>query len=98
MKFLTPNPYVSVFMKAVLSVLFLSLLMCSVTARSQAPQLNSYRTAAATVYLDFDGQYVTGTSWNWNGDIDAQPAALWRGKYFQHPAKEHCGSTVSQPL
>src|SRR2546421_4226834 len=76
MKFLTPNPYVSVFMKAVLSVLILSLLMCSGTARSQAPQLNSYRAAASTVYLDFDGQYVTGTSWNWNGDIDAQPAAL----------------------
>jgi len=38
------------------------------------PILNSYPTARATVYLDFDGQHVSGTSWNWNGDIDAQPA------------------------
>ena len=29
---------------------------------------------------------------------EAQPAALRRGEYFQHPAEEHCGSTVSQPL
>src|ERR1700730_15516748 len=76
MKFLTPNPYVSVFMKAPLSVLIFVLLMCSGTFRSQVPRLNSYLPAAATVYLDFNGRYVTGTSWNWYGPINAQPPTL----------------------
>lgn len=43
---------------------------------AQVPILNSYPSAKATVYLDFDGQYITGTSWNWDGPIDAQPSGL----------------------
>lgn len=43
---------------------------------AQTPILNSYPAARATMYLDFDGQYVSGTSWNWNGDINAQPSGL----------------------
>ncbi|MDH7464544.1 T9SS type A sorting domain-containing protein [Chitinophagaceae bacterium 26-R-25] len=43
---------------------------------AQVPILSSYPSAKATVYLDFDGQYVTGTSWNWDGPIDAQPSGL----------------------
>ena len=61
-------------MKTVQSVLIL--LLIATTSFSQVPVLSSYPSAPATVYLDFDGQYVSGTSWNWNGDIDAQPAAL----------------------
>src|ERR1700730_9537037 len=45
-------------------------------ARAQIPILNSYPQAKATVYLDFDGQHVDGTVWNWGGPIDAQPALL----------------------
>jgi len=38
--------------------------------------LQSRPSATAVIYLDFDGEVVTGTNWN-NGDtIDAQPAGL----------------------
>ncbi|MGZ5134838.1 MAG: zinc-dependent metalloprotease, partial [Flavitalea sp.] len=43
---------------------------------AQTPILNSYPAAQATIFLDFDGEYVTGSSWNWSGPIDAQPAVL----------------------
>lgn len=61
-------------MKAIL----FALLGISVAAGAvaQVPLLNSYPSARATLFLDFDGQYVTGTSWNWSGDINAQPAGL----------------------
>jgi hypothetical protein len=62
-------------MKTVLSVLFFYLALAN-NCRAQVPSLNSLPSASATVYLDFDGQYVSGTSWNWMGDIDAQPATL----------------------
>jgi hypothetical protein len=62
-------------MKTVLSVLFY-LLIATQYSKAQVPLLNSLPSANATVYLDFDGQYVYGTSWNWEGDIDAQPASL----------------------
>ena len=46
------------------------------TSIAQPPIVNSYPAAQATIFLDFDGEYVTGSSWNWNGPIDAQPAVL----------------------
>lgn len=61
-------------MKAIISVLFGLSVATGVLA--QIPLLNSYPSARATVFLDFDGQYVSGTSWNWAGDIDAQPSGL----------------------
>lgn len=51
-------------------------LLCSVIPKAQVPVLNSYTSAPATIFLDFDGQYVAGSLWNWSGPIDAQPAAL----------------------
>lgn len=45
-------------------------------AFAQIPKLNSYSPASATVYLDFDGQTVKGTSWNWDGIIRAQASGL----------------------
>ncbi len=61
-------------MKATLSVLFL-VLSC-IAAGAQTPKLNSYPVANAVIFLDFDGQYVQGTAWNWNGPIDAQASGL----------------------
>ena len=61
-------------MKTILTVLFAITIVAGTSA--QVPVLNSYPSARATVFLDFDGQYITGTSWNWNGAINAQPAAL----------------------
>lgn len=65
-------------MKIFLSILFVSLF--STMGFTQVPLLNSYPSAQATIYLDFDGQYVTGTPWNWAGAINAQPASLSPGQ------------------
>lgn len=61
-------------MKTIFSVLFGLAIASSLQA--QVPILNSYPSARATIYLDFDGQYVTGTSWNWAGPINAQPSGF----------------------
>jgi hypothetical protein len=49
----------------------LILLLCagSLTASSQVPVLNSYPSATPTIFLDFDGHTVSGTSWNVSGPI-----------------------------
>ncbi|MFL5787543.1 MAG: T9SS type A sorting domain-containing protein [Flavisolibacter sp.] len=47
-----------------------------IVSYSQIPVLNSYPVAKATIYLDFDGQTVSGTSWNINGPIVCGPANL----------------------
>jgi len=56
--------------------LLITALLFSVCSFSQTPIYNSYPSAAATVLLDFDGQYVDGTSWNWNGPLSLGPANL----------------------
>ncbi|THU33507.1 T9SS type A sorting domain-containing protein [Niastella caeni] len=61
-------------MKTILSVLFG--LSVAIGTTAQVPLLNSYPSARATIFLDFDGQYVTGTSWNWSGPINAQPSGF----------------------
>ena len=61
-------------MKAILSVL-IGGLVC-ISAGAQIPKLNSYSAAPAVIFLDFDGQYVQGTSWNWSGPINAQSSGL----------------------
>lgn len=40
------------------------------------PYLNSNPSASATVLLDFDGEVVRGTAWNWNGPIEAEKCGL----------------------
>jgi hypothetical protein len=44
--------------------------------QAQQPPFNSYLAAKPTIYLDFDGAFIRGTVWNWNGPIDAQPSGL----------------------
>jgi Secretion system C-terminal sorting domain/Metallo-peptidase family M12B Reprolysin-like len=46
-------------------ILILSLLamLATVTGNTQVPKLNSYPTANATIFLDFDGQTVTSADW-----------------------------------
>lgn len=60
-------------MKTLLTLLS-TLLIGSLQA--QVPILNSYPSARATIFLDFDGQYVTGSVWNWSGPINAQAPSL----------------------
>jgi hypothetical protein len=63
-------------MKPIKTLLCSLLLLVATQAISQIPSFNSNPVATATIYLDFDGEYVTGTSWNWGGPINAQPPAL----------------------
>jgi hypothetical protein len=44
-------------------------LISTVITKAQVPLLNSYPSAQAVVFLDFDGHTVAGTSWNYNGPI-----------------------------
>jgi hypothetical protein len=40
------------------------------------PQLSSLPTAEATIYLDFDGHYVSSTIWNGGKSIDCAPSGM----------------------
>ena len=58
-----------------LHIVFLILLFEQVSLCQQIPKFNSNSAAAATAYLDFDGQVVKGTAWNWDSTIHAKPAS-----------------------
>ena len=59
--------------RLVLSVLGLFFSVCTY---SQIPVYNSYPSAPATIYLDFDGHYLEGTSWNYNGPLTLGPSNM----------------------
>ena len=64
-------------MKNIYISLYACLLLCmSQAAFAQVPQLSSYKDSIATIYLDFDGQTVVGTSWNGDGPLDCASAYL----------------------
>jgi hypothetical protein len=46
------------------------------TLSAQLPKLNSYPSASAVIFLDFDGHVVQGTSWNWEGPIYCNSANM----------------------
>jgi hypothetical protein len=56
----------------------LMLLLCitALAVKSQVPFYSSYPSATAVVFLDFDGQTVSGTGWNTNGPIYCGPSGL----------------------
>ena len=58
-------------MKPIQYLTLFVLTVSSLYVNAQGPKLNSFPAAPATVFLDFDGQFVTGTVWNYNGDIAA---------------------------
>ena len=47
----------------------------SLTVQSQ-PKLNSYPAAKATIFIDFDGHFVQGTSWNGGGSFYCKPSGM----------------------
>jgi hypothetical protein len=51
------------------SVLMVVLCATTITSTAQVPVYSSYPTATPVIFLDFDGQTVSGTSWNTNGPI-----------------------------
>lgn len=67
-------------MKTIVPLLFLLItLLLANEIHAQTPRLSSDPGASATIFLNFDGEYVSGTSWNWNGPISAEPAGLSAG-------------------
>ena len=57
------------------SFLTLCVLWVLPSAAQLAP-MSSYPSAAATVYLDFDGHYFNGTGWNMSGPLDCAGSNL----------------------
>ena len=54
----------------------LSFFFFAFTAKSQSLKLNSYPSAIATIYLDFDGEDVSSPVWNNGNTINAAPSGL----------------------
>lgn len=68
-------------MKTILQTLCITLLLLVYTnSGAQTPALSSNPAAQAVIFLDFDGHYLAGTSWNWNGDIDCGASGLTNEK------------------
>jgi len=62
---------------AILTVLFAALVSAANKAQAQVPYgLNSYPTASATIFLDFDGQTVNSPYWNGGTPFVCTAAAL----------------------
>ena len=61
-------------MKYLLYILLFNLL--TIHSGAQIPVLNSLPSSPSVIYLDFDGQTVTGTSWNWSGPINCASSNL----------------------
>jgi len=62
-------------MKNPLKLFILLLLAGTVqSVQAQVPVMNSYPSANAVVYLDFDGETVDNTTWNYDGPIVCPPA------------------------
>ncbi|MEO6682453.1 MAG: zinc-dependent metalloprotease [Ginsengibacter sp.] len=49
--------------------------LLSYSVQSQ-PKLNSYPSAKATIFIDFDGHFIEGTSWNRGAAFYCQPSGL----------------------
>jgi len=70
-------------MKFLYPVCLAAMLLVSGVALAQVPKLNSYPSAQAVIFIDFDGHTVNGTSWNSNGPIYAAPANLSEAKMVE---------------
>ncbi len=62
-------------MKPKLLLLCLVLLCTHIAAYSQV-KLNSYPSAKATIYLDFDGEYVVSPMWNYGSPLNCDAAGM----------------------
>jgi hypothetical protein len=63
-------------MKKLLLTLFAIVCIHISETYAQVPKLSSYPSAGATIFLDFDGHLVQGTSWNYLGPIDCGASTL----------------------
>ncbi|MEP6583321.1 MAG: T9SS type A sorting domain-containing protein [Ginsengibacter sp.] len=62
-------------MKKLFTIIFLSGWLVSFKANS-TPVLNSFPSSLATIFLDFDGQYVYGSSWNGGNPLSCASSGL----------------------
>lgn len=62
-------------MKKIVTILFTLIISFSFKAIS-LPKLSSFSSARATIFLDFDGQFVQGSSWNGGVPFYCAPAVL----------------------
>jgi len=60
--------------KLIYSVFFVALIVANTT--KAAPVLNSFPTASATLYLDFDGHDVNSSMWNYGTPFTCLPATM----------------------
>ncbi len=64
-------------MKTKFKILMLSFaFIIAKNSQAQVPVMSSFPSASAVIFLDFDGQTVTNTSWNFNGPIYAGASGL----------------------
>lgn len=63
-------------MKALHLVVLTAMLMATTKTRAQVSLFNSYPSATAVVFLDFDGELITGTNWNISGPLHCGPSNL----------------------
>jgi hypothetical protein len=59
-----------------LSLIVLFAAIFAAGTATAAPTLNSYPTAAATIYIDFDGHDVNSSMWNYGTPFSCLPAAM----------------------
>lgn len=64
-------------MKNLIRPIMLALCVFSgLIAKTQVPVMSSHPSASAVIFLDFDGQLVTGTSWNYSGPIECGASGM----------------------
>lgn len=63
-------------MKKLSTLLMLAFMMLMSFKVFSVPNMNSNPSAVATIFLDFDGHYVSGTIWNNGNPINCAPAAM----------------------
>jgi len=87
-------------MKNLIQSLTLTALLCVGTfaAYSQVPVYNSYPSATAVIFIDFDGQTVSGSSWNATGPIYCGASGLSNAQVteiFNRVAEDYRPFTVN---
>jgi hypothetical protein len=64
-------------------ILIAVLCIGSITANAQVPVMSSYPSASPTIFLDFDGHTVSGTSWNVSGPIYCGASGLTNSQIIE---------------
>lgn len=71
-------------MRNLIRITWLCLLLAAANrGEAQVPILNSYPSAQAVIFLDFDGHRVEGTSWNYMGPINCAASGLTNAKVLE---------------